>query len=126
MAVVFARQSTVYVFASRDITRIQSNTTIETHTFAPEPIILTYYIQKGTCLLKITAPEWGGFSGGKCLFVNISNYLNKLRILVTDDAIEEAFSMVLEACVATSFAFAAVSDTAVLERRLESVSDAFS
>ena len=34
------------------------------------------------------------FSGGKCLFVNIRNYLNKLRILVTDDAIEEAFSMV--------------------------------
>ena len=33
-----AKQSrAAYVFASRDITRIQSNTTIETHTFAPEP-----------------------------------------------------------------------------------------
>ena len=28
------------LFASRDITRIQSNTTIETHTFAPEPIVV--------------------------------------------------------------------------------------
>ena len=60
------------------------------------------------------------------IILSLKVYLNKLRILVTDDAIEEAFSMVLEACVATSFAFAAVSDTAVLERRLESVSDAFS
>ena len=45
--------------------------------------------------------------------------MNKLRILVTDDAIAEAFSMVLEALVATSFALAAVSDVFVLERRLE-------
>ena len=32
-------QRAACVFASRDITRIQSNTTIETHTFAPEPYL---------------------------------------------------------------------------------------
>ena len=49
-------QRAACVFASRDITRIQSNTTIETHTFTPEPKLilspLSSYNEKGDDLIS--------------------------------------------------------------------------